>query len=154
MHYLLFYEVADDYLERRAQLRSAHLEKAWAASERGELVLAGRSPTLSMARCCCSRATPRPWPRISPRPIPTLPRAWSASGAFASGRRWPARRPQRPCASEEDTCSPSPDARNFALTQKHRHELGAQFRAWRFRPVPDPRAAKLGAVTFVAAAGG
>ena len=41
MHYLLFYEVADDYLERRAQLRSAHLEKAWAASERGELVLAG-----------------------------------------------------------------------------------------------------------------
>jgi uncharacterized protein YciI len=41
MHYLLFYEVADDYVERRAELRSAHLEKAWAASERGELVLGG-----------------------------------------------------------------------------------------------------------------
>lgn len=41
MHYLLFYDVADDYLARRAELRSAHLEKAWAASERGELVLAG-----------------------------------------------------------------------------------------------------------------
>ena len=41
MHYLLFYEVADDYLARRSELRSAHLEKAWAASERGELVLAG-----------------------------------------------------------------------------------------------------------------
>lgn len=41
MHYLLFYEVTDDYLAKRAQLRSAHLEKAWAASERGELVLAG-----------------------------------------------------------------------------------------------------------------
>jgi uncharacterized protein YciI len=41
MHYLLFYELADDYLARRAQLRPAHLEKAWAASERGELVLAG-----------------------------------------------------------------------------------------------------------------
>ena len=41
MHYLLFYEVTDDYLARRAQLRSAHLEKAWAASERGELVLGG-----------------------------------------------------------------------------------------------------------------
>jgi len=41
MHYLLFYEVADDYLARRAELRSAHLEKAWAASERGELVLGG-----------------------------------------------------------------------------------------------------------------
>jgi uncharacterized protein YciI len=38
---LLFYEVTDDYLAKRAQLRSAHLEKAWAASERGELVLAG-----------------------------------------------------------------------------------------------------------------
>ena len=41
MHYLLFYEVADDFVQRRAALRSAHLEKAWAASQRGELVLAG-----------------------------------------------------------------------------------------------------------------
>ena len=41
MHYLLFYEVADDYLARRDQFRSAHLEKAWASSERGELVLGG-----------------------------------------------------------------------------------------------------------------
>src|SRR5262249_8815809 len=41
MHYLLFYEVANDYLARRGELRSVHLEKAWAASERGELVLAG-----------------------------------------------------------------------------------------------------------------
>lgn len=41
MHYLLFYEVADDYVARRAEFRAAHLEKVWAASERGELVLAG-----------------------------------------------------------------------------------------------------------------
>lgn len=41
MHYLLFYEVADDYLSRRADFRDAHLEKAWAASERGELLLGG-----------------------------------------------------------------------------------------------------------------
>ncbi len=41
MHYLLFYEVADDYITRRAEFRNAHLEKAWAASERGELVLGG-----------------------------------------------------------------------------------------------------------------
>jgi uncharacterized protein YciI len=40
-HFLLFYDVADDYLTRRAEFRSAHLEKAWAASERGALVLAG-----------------------------------------------------------------------------------------------------------------
>ena len=31
-HYLLFYEIADDYLERRATLRDQHLEQAWAAS--------------------------------------------------------------------------------------------------------------------------
>jgi uncharacterized protein YciI len=41
MHYLLFYEVADDYVTRRAPFRSAHLKKAWEASERGEIVLAG-----------------------------------------------------------------------------------------------------------------
>ena len=41
MHYLLFYEVGEDYVERRAQFRDAHLEKAWQASERGELVLGG-----------------------------------------------------------------------------------------------------------------
>ncbi len=41
MHYLLFYEVADDYSSRRAEFRDAHLEKAWRASECGELVLGG-----------------------------------------------------------------------------------------------------------------
>jgi uncharacterized protein YciI len=41
MHYLLFYEVGEDYLERRGRFRSAHLAKAWAAAERGELVLGG-----------------------------------------------------------------------------------------------------------------
>ncbi|MEM5317795.1 YciI-like protein [Paraburkholderia sp. JHI869] len=41
MHYLLMYELADDYLERRPEHRSAHLTLAWAAVERGELLLAG-----------------------------------------------------------------------------------------------------------------
>jgi uncharacterized protein YciI len=40
-HFLLFYEGGPDYLERRPQFRGAHLEKAWAAEARGELVLAG-----------------------------------------------------------------------------------------------------------------
>ena len=40
-HFLLYYDVADDYLERRAQFRSAHLEKAWASSQAGTLLLAG-----------------------------------------------------------------------------------------------------------------
>jgi len=37
----LFYEVVDDYVSKRAQFREQHLKKAWQASERGELVLAG-----------------------------------------------------------------------------------------------------------------
>ena len=40
-HFLLFYEVGEDYVERRAAFRADHLAKAWAAAERGELVLGG-----------------------------------------------------------------------------------------------------------------
>ena len=41
MHYLLLYTLAPDYLERRAALRDEHLTLAWAAVDRGELVLGG-----------------------------------------------------------------------------------------------------------------
>jgi uncharacterized protein YciI len=41
MHYLLMYDLVPDYLERRAAYRDEHLTQAWAASERGELLLAG-----------------------------------------------------------------------------------------------------------------
>jgi uncharacterized protein len=41
MHYLLFYDVVSDYLERRVPLRAAHLGLARAAESRGELILAG-----------------------------------------------------------------------------------------------------------------
>lgn len=41
MHYLLFYEVTPDYPTRRVQFRDEHLRLAWAAVERGELVLGG-----------------------------------------------------------------------------------------------------------------
>ena len=41
MHHLLCYDYADDYLERREQFRAEHLKLAWAAVERGELLLAG-----------------------------------------------------------------------------------------------------------------
>lgn len=41
MHYLLFYTYVPDVLERRPRFRGAHLKHAWAAKERGELVLAG-----------------------------------------------------------------------------------------------------------------
>ena len=41
MHYILFYDVVDDYVEKRAQFREAHLKLARQAHEHGELVLAG-----------------------------------------------------------------------------------------------------------------
>jgi len=41
MHYLLLYDVVTDYVTRRAPFRPAHLEHAWRAVERGELVLGG-----------------------------------------------------------------------------------------------------------------
>jgi uncharacterized protein YciI len=41
MHYLLMYDVSDDYLSRRPAFRDAHLAHAWAAADRGELLLAG-----------------------------------------------------------------------------------------------------------------
>jgi uncharacterized protein len=41
VHCILFYDVADDYVERRTKFREAHLKLARAAFERGELVLGG-----------------------------------------------------------------------------------------------------------------
>jgi uncharacterized protein YciI len=41
MHYLLIYDLAADYLERRGEHRGVHLALARAAVARGELVLGG-----------------------------------------------------------------------------------------------------------------
>jgi uncharacterized protein len=41
MHYILFYDVAPDYLTRRAAFREQHLGLIRKAYERGELVIAG-----------------------------------------------------------------------------------------------------------------
>ncbi|MBI4913627.1 MAG: YciI family protein [Acidobacteria bacterium] len=41
MHFLLFYDLVPDYMERRAAYRDAHLRLAWEAHARGELVLGG-----------------------------------------------------------------------------------------------------------------
>ncbi len=40
-HFALFYDLVPDYLERRAAHRDEHLRLAWAAAERGELVIGG-----------------------------------------------------------------------------------------------------------------
>jgi uncharacterized protein len=41
MHYLLMYDLADDYLERRGEFRAAHLKLAWESVARDELQLGG-----------------------------------------------------------------------------------------------------------------
>jgi uncharacterized protein YciI len=41
MHYLLFYDVVSDYVERRAAYRAEHLALAKNAVARGDLVLGG-----------------------------------------------------------------------------------------------------------------
>lgn len=40
-HFLLMYDLAPDYIERRATLRAEHLQLAWDAQQRGDLLLAG-----------------------------------------------------------------------------------------------------------------
>jgi uncharacterized protein YciI len=41
MHYVLLYEVRDDYVEKRGQFRELHLKHARSAYDRGELILGG-----------------------------------------------------------------------------------------------------------------
>ncbi len=41
MHYLLFYDLSPDYITRRTAFRSEHLNLAWEAHARGELILGG-----------------------------------------------------------------------------------------------------------------
>ena len=40
-HFLLMYDLADDYLDRRAEFRGLHLNLAWESHKRGDLVLGG-----------------------------------------------------------------------------------------------------------------
>jgi uncharacterized protein len=41
MHFVLFYEFAPDYLDRRGPLRAEHLRLAWEAQARGHFFLGG-----------------------------------------------------------------------------------------------------------------
>lgn len=41
MHYLLIYDLAADYLERRGEFRDEHLKLAWDSHENNELILGG-----------------------------------------------------------------------------------------------------------------
>jgi uncharacterized protein len=41
MHFLLFYDVVDDYMDRRGQFRAEHLALVQKAYDRGEMVMSG-----------------------------------------------------------------------------------------------------------------
>jgi len=41
MHYILFYDLVADYIEKRAAYRAEHLDLVRGAHERGEIVMAG-----------------------------------------------------------------------------------------------------------------
>ena len=41
MHFILFYDVVDDYVQRREPFRSQHLELARQSQARGELLMGG-----------------------------------------------------------------------------------------------------------------
>ena len=40
-HFLLIYDLAPDYLDRRGEFRAEHLELAWRAADRGDLLVGG-----------------------------------------------------------------------------------------------------------------
>ncbi|HEX7003973.1 MAG TPA: YciI-like protein [Trueperaceae bacterium] len=85
MHYLLIYELADDYLERRSAFRPEHLELAKRASERGEIVLAGAlADPADQAVLLFEADSPEPAERFAksdPYVVNGLVRSWQV-------RRW------------------------------------------------------------------
>ena len=40
-HFLLFYDLSDDYMARRGEFRNEHLSKAWASHTNGGLLIGG-----------------------------------------------------------------------------------------------------------------
>jgi uncharacterized protein YciI len=79
-HFLMFYELADDYLDRRGQHREIHLKKAWESHARGELILGGAladpvdgAVLLFSAE---SRAVPEEFARTDPYVINGIVRRW------------------------------------------------------------------------------
>jgi uncharacterized protein YciI len=85
MHYLLFYEFVADYLERRAPLRAEHLNLAWEAQGRGQLILAGAfaDPTDGAVLLfqCESSAVPESFAAADPYVLAGLVTRWYV-------RRW------------------------------------------------------------------
>jgi uncharacterized protein len=79
-HYLLIYDTAANYLQRRAEFRSAHLALAWQAVERGELLLGGATgdpadSALLLFRCD-SADIPAAFAKADPYVVNGLVKSW------------------------------------------------------------------------------
>lgn len=79
-HFLMFYEVADDYLARRGQFRDAHLKKAWESHARGELILGGAladpADSAVLLFAAESRSVPEEFAKADPYVINGIVRRW------------------------------------------------------------------------------
>ncbi len=88
MHYLLMYDVVDDYVTRRAPLRAAHIGLAREAAARGELVLGGAlNPPEGVVLLFRGDSPAAAEAFAQGRPLRART-AWSRAGRCASGRRW------------------------------------------------------------------
>ena len=79
-HFLLTYRLAPDYLERRSALRDEHLALAWAAAERGELLLGGALDPANDALLLFAAADAAPaeaFARSDPYVVSGLVTGWS-----------------------------------------------------------------------------
>jgi uncharacterized protein len=79
-HFLLFYDLAPDYLERRGVFRGAHLQLAWTAQERGDLVMGGAltdpTDTAVLLFKADSAAAAESFARVDPYVTNGLVKAW------------------------------------------------------------------------------
>jgi len=90
-HFLMFYELADDYLARRGQYREIHLKKAWESHARGELVLGGAladpvdgAVLLFKAE---SRSVPEEFAKTDPYVVSGIVKRWTVrEGTTVSGK--------------------------------------------------------------------
>jgi uncharacterized protein YciI len=77
-HFLLHYDLASDYLERRPAFRDAHLRLAWQAVERGTLLLGGAvgDPVESALLLFTDADAARTFAHADPYVAEGLVRAW------------------------------------------------------------------------------
>lgn len=80
MHFLLIYDTAADYLQRRGEFRNAHLAMAWQAAGSGELLLGGAvgdpaDSALLLFRCE-SADTPAAFAKADPYVVNGLVMSW------------------------------------------------------------------------------